>query len=102
MILAGVTGVDDKQYKAVSYYYVNNDKYIYVNEKYKDGDINDVVGTTQKLYYNPDNPSQVCRKITLSNILLLIIGIFIIVITFPIVFFNSKMVNRFNKAVRKK
>lgn len=36
------------------------------------------------------------------NIFMLILGILITVFTFPIVFFNSKMASRFNKAVRKK
>lgn len=96
------TGVSNDKYKTVSYYYVNNEKYIYVNDVNKNGNINDVIGTTQELYYNPDNPNQVCSKITFFNIFLLIIGIFITAITFPIVFFNRKMANRFNNAIRKK
>lgn len=81
---------------------MNNEKYIYVNDVNKNGNINDVIGTTQELYYNPDNPNQVCSKTTFFNIFLLIIGIFITAITFPIVFFNRKMANRFNNAIRKK
>lgn len=96
------TGVSQEQYKAVSYYYVDNDKYIYVNEVYKNGDINDALGTTQKLYYDPDNPNKVSSGISILNVFWLIIGIFVTAITFPIVFLNSKMVNRYNKVVRKK
>lgn len=36
-----------------------------------------------------------------NNILVLIIGIFITAITFPIIFFRNKMANRYNNAVRK-
>lgn len=95
-------GISSDKYKSVSSYYIDNNKYVYVDETYKNGNINDVLGTTQKLYYNPDNPVRVAKEIKLSNFFLLIIGIIIIAFTFPIVFFRNKMANRYNNAVRKK
>lgn len=95
-------GISSDKYKSVSSYYIDNNKYVYVDETYKNGNINDALGTTQKLYYNPDNPVKVAKEIKLSNFFLLIIGIIIIAFTFPIVFFRNKMANRFNHAVRKK
>ncbi len=95
-------GISSDKYKSVSSYYIDNNKYVYVDETYKNGNINDVLGTTQKLYYNPDNPVKVAKEIKLSNFFLSIIGIIIIAFTFPIVFFRNKMANRYNNAVRKK
>ena len=95
-------GISSDKYKSVSSYYIDNNKYVYVDETYKNGNINDVLGTTQKLYYNPDNPVRVAKEIKLSNFFLLIIGIIIIAFTFPIVFFRNKMANRYNNAIRKK
>ena len=74
------TGISTKQYKAVSYYYVNNTKYVYADEIYKSGDINNVLGTTQKLYYNPNNPEKSYSKINFVIFLFLIIGTFILCI----------------------
>lgn len=94
-------GISSDKYKSVSSYYIDNNKYVYVDETYKNGNINDVLGTTQKLYYNPDNPVRVAKEIKLSNFFLLIIGIIIIAFTFPIVFFRNKMANRYNNAIKK-
>ena len=53
------TGITGERYKAVSYYYVNDNKYVYVDEAYKNGNINDVLGTTKRLYYDINNPENV-------------------------------------------
>lgn len=95
------TGISNEKYKAVSYYYVDDTKYVYVDETYKDGNINDVLGTTQKLYYNSNNPENVSSKITFTTFLFMIIGIFITVISFPFVFFKNRMAERYNKAIKK-
>ena len=95
------TGISNEKYKAVSYYYVDDTKYVYVDETYKSGNINDVLGTTQKLYYNSNSPEKVSSKINFVTFLFLIIGIFITIISFPFVFFRNKMAERYNKAIRK-
>ncbi len=96
------TGISTEQYKAVSYYYVNDVKYVYVDEIYKNGDINNVLGTTQKLYYNPNNPEKSYSKINFVTFLFLIIGTPITIISFLCVFFKDKMAMRYNRATRKK
>lgn len=96
-----VLGNTSGRYQSVSSYYINDNKYVYVDDIHKYGNINDVLGTTQKLYYNLDNPAKVVKELKLTNFLYLIIGIFITAFTFPIVFFRNKMANRFNHAVRK-
>lgn len=94
-------GSSREKYKPVSYYYVDNYKYIYVSEIFKDGNIDEHLGTTEKLYYNPDNPTQVSTEIEPSNIILLMVGIFITALTFPIVFLKHKMAKRYNKTIHK-
>ena len=94
------TGIRNEKYKAVSYYYVDGIKYIYVDETYTNGNIGDVLGTTQKLYYDSNNPERVPSKINFVTILFLIIGIFMAIISFPIVFLKNKMAERYNEAVR--
>lgn len=95
------TGISNEKYKAVSYYYVDGTKYVYVDETYKNGNINDVLGTTQKLYYDSNNPEKVSSKINFVTFIFLIIGIFITIISFLAVFFKNKMAERYNKAIRK-
>ena len=84
------TGISSEKYKAAYRYYVDNNKYTYVDETYKDGNISDVLGTIQELYYSSDNPAKAVSKISPLNFFLLIIGIFITVGTFPIVFKKVK------------
>lgn len=84
------TGISSEQYKAVYHYYVDNNKYTYVDETYKYGNISDVLNTTQELYYNVDNPAKVVSRISPLNFFLLIIGVFITVGTFPFVFKKVK------------
>lgn len=92
-------GTSTEKCKSVSYYYVDNNKYTHVSEIYKDGNIDELLGTTEKLYYNPDNPTQVSSEIEPLNFFLLIVGIFITALTFPIVFFRNKMSKRYKRAV---
>lgn len=96
------TGITGERYKAVSYYYVNDNKYVYVDEAYKNGNINDVLGTTKRLYYDINNPENVSEKINIWKIFFLIIGILITIISFPFVFFTNKMSKRYNKAIKTK
>jgi len=95
------TGISGERYKAVSYYYVDGNKYIYADETYKNGNVNEVLGETQKLYYNPNSPEKALSKMKPLHFFLLIIGIFITIISFPLVFFNNKMAKRYNKSVKK-
>ena len=95
-------GISDNKYKAVSYYYVGDTKYVHVDETYTRGNINDVLGTTQELYYNPNNPEKVASKVNFVNFLLLVIGLLVIIINFPLLFFKKQMAERYSKAIRKK
>ena len=89
-------GIGSENYKSVSYYYVDDNKYIYVDEIYKTGNINDIIGTTQELYYSSNNPALSYAQISIFNIFLLVTGIFIIVITVPIIFMKNKILKRYN------
>ena len=84
-------------YKPVSYYYVDNQKYVYVNDQYEYGNLNDNLGNTFELYYNKNNPNQVSKKENPINFLLLIGGIFFTALAFPFVFFKKNMEKRMDK-----
>lgn len=55
-------GANNDNYKPVSYYYVANQKYVYVSDQYVDGKLNDNLGRTFELYYNKNNPNEVAKK----------------------------------------
>ena len=93
------TGNNSERYKAVSYYYVNGNKYVFVDEAFKYGNIDDVLGTTKRLYYNTNKPEKSLEKISIWKIISLIIGILITIISFPFVFFVNKMSERYNRAI---
>ena len=90
-------GTDSNLYKPVSYYYVDNQKYIYINDLYIEGNLDNTIGTTFELYYNKNNPSEVSKKGNPVNLFLMITGICFIIFTTPFVFFRNKMENRINK-----
>ncbi len=90
-------GADNDKYKPVSYYYVDNQKYVYVSDQYEDGNLNDNLGNTFDLYYNKNNPNKVSKKDKPLNFILLIIGICFTAFTFPFVFFKKKMEKRIDK-----
>ncbi len=88
------TGAENDLYKPVSYYYVDNQKYIYVNDSYVDGSLEENIGTTFELYYDENNPAKVAKKENPVNIWMIIIGIAFVAFSTPIVFFKSKMEKR--------
>lgn len=89
-------GKENDLYKPVSYYYVNNQKYIYVSDAYISGNLEENLGKTFELYYNKENPIEVSKKENPINYFILIAGIVFIVFTFPFVFFKGKMEKRLN------
>lgn len=91
-------GAEKREYhKPVAYYYVDGKKYIYVNDTYEEGTLDDKLGDTFELYYAKSNPNKVAKKEKPINILILIIGIGFAVFSFPFVFLKSKM----NKGIQK-
>ena len=95
-------GAENNLYKPVSYYYVDGKKYIYINDSYINGKLEDNIGKTFELYYNKNNPSEVSKKENPVNILILIIGICLSVCTFPFVFFKNNMEKRLKKVYQDK
>lgn len=85
------------RYKPISYYYVNNQKYIYVNDYYEKGTLEENKGKTFDIYYDKENPNKASKKEGAVNFLILIIGICLMVFAAPFVFFKNKMQNRYNK-----
>ena len=95
-------GVRENSYKPVSYYYVDNHKYIYVDKYYVRGNINENMGKTFELYYNKDNPNDVSKKENPVNYLLLFIAICLSGLAFPFVFFKKKMEKRYDRIMEKR
>ncbi len=93
-------GSENDLYKPVSYYYVDNQKYIYV-DSYIEGNLEDNIGTTFELYYNKNNPSEVSKKENPINIMITIIGIGFVAFSTPFIFFKSKMEKRIDKNISK-
>jgi len=92
-------GGSKNSYKPVSYYYVDNQKYVYVNDSYIEGKLEDNLGKTFELYYNKNNPGEVSEKENPVNFLLVIIGIGFIAFSLPFVFIKGKMEKRIDKVV---
>ena len=93
------TGTKNNLYKPVSYYHVDNKKYIYVNDLYVDGTLEENLGKTFKLYYDEKNPSIVSKEEESISVGMLVIGIAFVVIGFPFVFFKKKMEEAVQKGV---
>lgn len=93
------TGTKNNLYKPVSYYHVDNKKYIYVNDLYVDGTLEENFGKTFKLYYDEKNPSIVSKEEESISVGMLVIGIAFVVIGFPFVFFKKKMEEAVQKGV---
>ena len=87
----------NNNYKPVAYYYANNQKYIYVNDSYEEGNLDENLGNTFELYYNPNNPNEVSKKKNPVNFSLLLIGICFSAFAFPFIFFKEKMEKRIDK-----
>lgn len=92
-------GGKESLYKPVSYYYANNQKYVYVNDEYIDGNLEKNLGSTFEIYYNKNNPNEVSKKENSVNLLMIIIGIGFVVFSIPFVFFKKKMEKRIDKAM---
>lgn len=69
-----------ESYKPVAYYYVNGNKYIYVNNDYEKGTLEDNLGNTFEVYYDEQNPSKAVKKENPINILVLVVGIGLVVL----------------------
>ncbi len=78
-------GAKKNLFKPVSYYYVDNQKYIYVNDSYIEGNLEDNIGKTFELYYNENNPNKVSKKENPIDVLSLIIGICFLAFIYPVV-----------------
>ena len=67
-------GGTSDNYKLVAYYYVDGNKYIYINNEYEEGVLADHLGDTFELYYDEQNPSKSVKKDNPINILVLVVG----------------------------
>jgi len=86
-------------YRSLSYYYVNNKKYIYLDDMYESGTIDDNMGKTIKLYYNPNDPSKVVEDHNPFDFIALLIYIGFIIVSAPFIFFKKKMEGRIHKTL---
>lgn len=88
---------DKDVYKPVLYYYVDNQKYIYVNDSYMYGTLEENLGKMFELYYDKANPSKALKKENPVDFLILLIGICFSGVSFPFVFFKEKMARKIGK-----
>lgn len=89
-----------ESHKAVAYYYIDGEKYIYEEEGYQKGKIDDKIGNTFELYYDEQNPSKTIKKENPINIIILILGILLCSFAFPFVFLRNKMEEKIIKEVQ--
>ena len=75
--------------------------YIYINDSYVDGSLEDNIGTTFELYYNENNPAEVAKKENPVDIWMIIIGILFVAFSTPFVFFKNQMEKRIDKNMSK-
>lgn len=94
-------GTEENLYKPVAYYYVDGEKYIYVNDTYEKGSFENKLGTTFELYYEKSNPSKVSKKENPVDFKILILGIGLALFSLPFIFFKNKMDRRFQKNILK-
>lgn len=94
-------GTEKNTYKPVAYYYVDGEKYIYVNDTYEEGTLDDKLGDTFEVYYEKSNPNKVSKKENPIDVLILIIGIGFALFSFPFVFLKHKMEGRIQKNILK-
>ncbi len=81
-------------YKPVAYYYVDGEKYIYVNKYYEKGTLNNVLGDTFEVYYDKSDPNKAIKNGDKFNHLALILGIVSTLLSFPFIFLRHKMDKR--------
>lgn len=94
-------GGDKDLYKPVFYYYVDDQRYIYINDSYIKGSLDDNLGQTIDLYYNKNDPEKAITKENPVNFLIIIIGLSFTVLSFPFIFFKGKMEKRIDRALLK-
>ena len=92
-------GASKNKYKSISYYYVDNQKYIYVNDEYENGNLEENLGKTFELYYNKNNPNKVSKKKNPVDLFILLVGIVLLIFSFPFVFFKKKIEKRLDKVL---
>lgn len=73
-------GNTSDNYKLVAYYFVDGNKYIYVNNEYEKGTLAEQLGNTFELYYDEQDPSKAVRKDNPINILVLVVGIGLVIL----------------------
>lgn len=91
------SGGKDYLYKPVSYFYVDHQKYIYVNDSYIKGSLEENYGKTFEIYYNKENPSDASLVKNPVNFYILLISLLFVVISFPFIFFKTKMEKKFKQ-----
>ena len=91
------SGGKDYLYKPVSYFYVDHQKYIYVNDSYIKGSLEENYGKIFEIYYNKENPSAASLVKNPVNFYILLISLLFVVISFPFIFFKTKMEKKFKQ-----
>lgn len=82
----------EEQEGSVYYYNINGEKYIFNNHL---SAIGNKFNTNNEIYYSSKDPKIACSKGNPVSSLSIIIGISLIIINFPIVFFKNKMAMRY-------
>ena len=75
-----IKGSTSHSYKAVAYYFVEGNKYLYVNNYFEKGTLNDKLGDTFELYYDEQNPNKSIKKGEPVNVILLVVGIGLVIL----------------------
>lgn len=86
---------NSNNYKAVSYYHVNNKKYIYVDDHFEKGSLN--IGKKIELYYDMDNPTNAVKKGSPVNIKFTLICLLFLIFSVPILLFKKKAEDKYYK-----
>lgn len=73
-------GKTSDNYKLLAYYFVDGNKYIYVNNEYEEGTLAEQLGNTFELYYDEQDPSKAVREDNPINILILVVGIGLVIL----------------------
>lgn len=84
-------GASSNTYKPIAHYHIDDKKYIYVNDTYIDGSLEDTLGNTFELYYDKCNPTQVSKAENHADFLIIFAGVFLILFSFPFIFMKKHM-----------
>ena len=76
-------GGDPSSYRPVAYYYVDGRKYVFVEDRYIEGNLEDSYGNNVELYYDPADPSRVAKVNGAVSLPLIIIGVFLTLVSLP-------------------